>query len=76
MLLHNQNWVKLSTTHVLYYNEPCSVCGVLAPGKLLLSPEEAVADSLKHLLVWLVEFPMQMLPKVPEGGCSYLASQQ
>ena len=48
--------------------EHAILCGVLAPGQLLSSPMEAVADSLpKHMLfgyVWLVVFSYAMLPSL------------
>ena len=49
--MHNQ-----ASAHMLYYTAQfCSlVCGVLAPGQLLLSPKETVAAPLpKHLVfIW------------------------
>ena len=42
----------------------CLVCGVLAPGKLLPSPKEPVADPLpKHLLFGWWRSPVQLLAK-------------
>ena len=52
--------VPISMAHAQFC---CLLSGVLAPGKLLPSPKDAVPDPLSKYTVWLVEFSCASFPK-------------
>ena len=46
----------------------CLVCGVLAPGKLLPSPKEIVANFLLSISILAGVFLLCVFPQVPDGS--------